>query len=176
MQISVSGHHVQITEAIEQYIRKKLRRLEKHYQPIINSQVILTVDKNVQKAETRIHISGAEVFAEAESNNLYTSIDKMVKKLLPEFYNEALYKMSDTVVVTKKKQTLDRKNNHQSETDQKILFEFGIVTISNGVDYIFSIISRSSSENIVTCHTEYAENNPAFERSNKVKKPPCNMT
>ena len=81
MQISVSGHHVQITEAIEQYIRKKLRRLEKHYQPIINSQVILTVDKNVQKAETRIHISGAEVFAEAESNNLYTSIDKMVKKL-----------------------------------------------------------------------------------------------
>jgi putative sigma-54 modulation protein len=81
MQISVSGHHVQITEAIEQYIRKKLRRLEKHYQPIINSQVILTVDKNVQKAETRIHISGAEVFAEAQSNNLYTSIDKMVKKL-----------------------------------------------------------------------------------------------
>ena len=81
MQISVSAHHVQITEAIEQYIRKKLRRLEKHYQPIINSQVILTVDKNVQKAETRIHISGAEVFAEAESNNLYTSIDKMVKKL-----------------------------------------------------------------------------------------------
>ena len=81
MQISVSGHHVQITEAIEHHIRKKLRRLEKHYQPIINSQVILTVDKNVQKAETRIHISGAEVFAEAESNNLYTSIDKMVKKL-----------------------------------------------------------------------------------------------
>ena len=81
MQISVSGHHVQITEAIELYIRKKLRRLEKHYQPIINSQVILTVDKNVQKAETRIHISGAEVFAEAESNNLYTSIDKMGKKL-----------------------------------------------------------------------------------------------
>ena len=81
MQISVSGHHVQITEAIEQYIRKKLHRLEKHYQPIINSQVILTVDKNVQKAETRIHISGAEVFAEAESNNLYTSIDKMVKKV-----------------------------------------------------------------------------------------------
>ena len=81
MQISVSGHHVQITEAIEQYIRKKLSRLEKHYQPIINSQVILTVDKNVQKAETRIHISGAEVFAESESNNLYTSIDNMVKKL-----------------------------------------------------------------------------------------------
>ena len=81
MQISVSGHHVQITEAIEHHIRKKLSRLEKHYQPIINSQVILSVDKNVQKAETRIHISGAEVFAEAESNNLYTSIDKMVKKL-----------------------------------------------------------------------------------------------
>ncbi|MDG1112592.1 MAG: ribosome-associated translation inhibitor RaiA [Pseudomonadales bacterium] len=81
MQISVSGHHVQITEAIEHHIRKKLSRLEKHYQPIINSQVILTVDKNVQKAETRIHISGAEVFAEAESDNLYTSIDKVVKKL-----------------------------------------------------------------------------------------------
>ena len=72
MQISVSGHHVQITEAIEHYIRKKLSILEKHYQPIINSQVILTVDKNIQKAETRIHISGAEVFAEAESDNLYT--------------------------------------------------------------------------------------------------------
>ena len=84
--------------------------------------------------------------------------------------------MPYTVVVTKKKQTLDRKNTHQSEADQKILFEFGIVTISNRVDNIFGIIGRSSSENIVTYHTENAENNPAFERSNKVKKPPCNVT
>ncbi len=81
MQISVSGHHVQVTEAIEQYIHKKLGRLEKHFQPILSSQVVLTVDRNRQKAESTIHISGVEVFAEAESDDLYASIDKMSKKL-----------------------------------------------------------------------------------------------
>ena len=81
MQISVSGHHIQITQSIEACIHKKLSRLERHFQPILSSQVILTVDKNTQKAESRVHISGTEVFAEAESDNLYTSIDKMTKKL-----------------------------------------------------------------------------------------------
>jgi ribosomal subunit interface protein len=49
MQISVSGHHIQITQSIEAYIHKKLSRLERHFQPILSSQVILTVDKNAKK-------------------------------------------------------------------------------------------------------------------------------
>lgn len=81
MQISVSGHHVQVTEAIEAYIRKKLNKLDKHFQPILNGKVLLSVEKNTQKAETTLHISGVEVFVEAQSNNLYASIDKMSKKL-----------------------------------------------------------------------------------------------
>ncbi len=43
--------------------------------------MILEVEKDVQKAEATIHVSGADLFAKAESDNLYASIDQMVNKL-----------------------------------------------------------------------------------------------
>ncbi|SFV84125.1 Ribosome hibernation protein YhbH [hydrothermal vent metagenome] len=43
--------------------------------------MILEVEKDVQKAEATIHVSGADLFAKAESDNLYVSIDQMVNKL-----------------------------------------------------------------------------------------------
>ena len=52
MQISVSGHHIQITQSIEAYIHKKLSRLERHFQPILSSQVIL--DKMTKKLDRKI--------------------------------------------------------------------------------------------------------------------------
>jgi putative sigma-54 modulation protein len=43
--------------------------------------MVLGVEKDVQKAEATIHVSGADLFAKAESDNLYVSIDQMVNKL-----------------------------------------------------------------------------------------------
>jgi putative sigma-54 modulation protein len=81
MQIHVSGHHLQISDSLELYVKTKLLKLENHFQNIINTVVILSVEKGRQKAETRVHISGGEIYAEAESKNLYKSIDLMIAKL-----------------------------------------------------------------------------------------------
>ncbi|HIM95319.1 MAG TPA: ribosome-associated translation inhibitor RaiA [Gammaproteobacteria bacterium] len=81
MQLSISGHHLDITEAIKQHSIEKLSKIKHHFDHLININMILGVDKDVQKAEATIHVSGADLFAKAESDNLYVSIDQMVNKL-----------------------------------------------------------------------------------------------
>ncbi len=81
MQLSISGHHLDITEAIKQHSIEKLSKIKHHFDHLININMILEVDKDVQKAEATIHVSGADLFAKAESDNLYVSIDQMVNKL-----------------------------------------------------------------------------------------------
>lgn len=81
MQLSISGHHLDITEAIKQHSVDKLSKIKHHFDHLININMILEVEKDVQKAEATIHVSGADLFAKAESDNLYVSIDQMVNKL-----------------------------------------------------------------------------------------------
>ena len=81
MQINVSGHHVDVTDSLRNYVETKLDRLERHYDRITNMQVILSVEKLRQKAESTIRISGGEVYADAESDDLYAAIDMLADKL-----------------------------------------------------------------------------------------------
>ncbi|MGB2172631.1 MAG: ribosome hibernation-promoting factor, HPF/YfiA family [Porticoccaceae bacterium] len=81
MQITISGHHLDITDPIREYVATKLTKLERHYQHINSINVILSVDKLIQKAEANVHISGAEIFANAEYEDLYAAIDALSDKL-----------------------------------------------------------------------------------------------
>ncbi|MFT6435965.1 MAG: putative sigma-54 modulation protein [Candidatus Azotimanducaceae bacterium] len=81
MQINVSGHHVEITDSLRSYVTTKLDRLERHFDQIIQMNVILSVEKQRQKAESTIQIPGGEVQADAESEDLYAAIDKLADKL-----------------------------------------------------------------------------------------------
>lgn len=81
MQLSISGHHLDITDALRSYVEEKLQRLERHYDHITNAHVILSVEKLHQRAEATLHISGAEVFADAGCDDLYAAIDKLTDKL-----------------------------------------------------------------------------------------------
>lgn len=81
MQLSISGHHVDVTDALKSYVEEKLQKLERHYDHITNAHVILTVEKLRQKAEATIHISGAELFADADCDDMYAAIDKLTDKL-----------------------------------------------------------------------------------------------
>ena len=81
MQITVSGHHVDITEAMQNYVESKMERLERHFDQVTNANVILSVEKMRQKAEATIHIRGNDVFANAEDENMYAAIDALVDKL-----------------------------------------------------------------------------------------------
>lgn len=81
MQINISGHHVEVTDALRTYVNEKLDRLVRHYDHITDITVILTVEKLVQKAEARINIAKGDVFANAESEDMYAAIDVLTDKL-----------------------------------------------------------------------------------------------
>ena len=81
MQLNVSGHHVEVTESLRNYVSTKLERIERHFDRITNMKVILSVEKQRQKAESTIRISGGEIYAAAEHNDLYAAIDQLADKL-----------------------------------------------------------------------------------------------
>ncbi|BBA34093.1 ribosomal subunit interface protein [Methylocaldum marinum] len=81
MQISVTGHHVDVTEALKNYVLEKMQRIERHFDKIVNVHVVLEVEKLVQKAEATVQVNGASLFAQDESEDLYAAIDGMVDKL-----------------------------------------------------------------------------------------------
>ena len=81
MQINISGHHVEVTPPMREYVLNKLDRLQRHFDQITNTEVTLIVEKLVQKAEATVHVSGADLFANAESEDMYAAIDLLVDKL-----------------------------------------------------------------------------------------------
>lgn len=81
MQMNISGHHLDITDAIKDYVITKLSKLERHNDRITSTNVILSVDKLIQKAEATVHVSGGEFFANSENEDLYAAIDILVDKL-----------------------------------------------------------------------------------------------
>lgn len=81
MQLNISGHHLELTDAIHDYVTSKLSRLERHNDHITSINVILSVDKLVQKAEATVHASGTDFFADAEHEDLYAAIDSLADKL-----------------------------------------------------------------------------------------------
>jgi putative sigma-54 modulation protein len=81
MQISVTGHHIDITESLKSYVDSKLERLERHFDNVINIHVILSVEKLRQKAEATIHVNGGKVFADAVHEDMYAAIDALIDKL-----------------------------------------------------------------------------------------------
>ena len=81
MQINLSGHHVDITDSLRTFVNSKFERLTRRFEQINNVHVVLTVEKLRQKAEAKIHLNGGEIFANAESDDMYAAIDSLVDKL-----------------------------------------------------------------------------------------------
>lgn len=81
MQINLTGHHVEITDAIRNFVNEKFQKLTRHFDNITNVHVVLTVEKLRQKAEAKIHLSGGEIYADCEDANMYTAIDLLIDKL-----------------------------------------------------------------------------------------------
>ncbi|MDR9432298.1 MAG: ribosome-associated translation inhibitor RaiA [Spiribacter sp.] len=81
MKIDISGHHVDITDALRNYVNEKCQRLERHFDNVVDIHVILTVEKSEQKAEATMALSGTRIFADASANEMYAAIDALVDKL-----------------------------------------------------------------------------------------------
>lgn len=81
MQLSLTGHHVDITDALRAYVNEKFERLERHFEHVTNVHVILSLEKVERKAEATMHIAGGDVFADAVHEDMYAAIDALVDKL-----------------------------------------------------------------------------------------------
>lgn len=81
MQLNITGHQLDITDAIRAYVTGKLDKLERHFDHITNVHVILSVEKVAQRAEATVRIAGADLFAEAENEDMYAAIDQLLDKL-----------------------------------------------------------------------------------------------
>lgn len=81
MQLNLSGHHVEVTPALRAYVEKRLERITRHFDQVIDVNFVITVDKLVHKAEATVHVSGGNIHADAIDGNMYASIDALADKL-----------------------------------------------------------------------------------------------
>ncbi|KAB8042006.1 ribosome hibernation-promoting factor, HPF/YfiA family [Janthinobacterium aquaticum] len=86
MNLTISGHHLEVTPAIREYVQTKLERVKRHFDQVIDIAVILTVDnlkekEKRQKAEVNLRLSGKTVYVESLAQDLYAAIDSLIDKL-----------------------------------------------------------------------------------------------
>ena len=81
MQITLTGHHVEITDSMRDYLNGKLEKIERHFDNVVDVNVILSVEKLRQKAEATVHLSGSNIYADDTQEDMYAAIDGLVDKL-----------------------------------------------------------------------------------------------
>lgn len=81
MQLKLTGHHVEITPALRAYVEKKLGRVTRHFDQVIDVHCTMTVAKMEQRAEATVHVSGGNIHADAVETDMYAAIDSLADKL-----------------------------------------------------------------------------------------------
>jgi putative sigma-54 modulation protein len=81
MQINITGHHVEITNAIREFTKEKFDKLERYCEKVSAINVILSVEKLRHIAEASIVVFKNELHAHAEADDLYAAIDDLIDKL-----------------------------------------------------------------------------------------------
>lgn len=81
MNLTITGHHVEVTPAIREYVNTKLDRVIRHFDNVSSVNVILSVEKLDQKAEVTVHVRGKDIFVESHDPDMYAAIDAMIDKL-----------------------------------------------------------------------------------------------
>ena len=109
MNLTISGHHLEVTPALRDYVISKLDKITRHYDKVVDVKVILTVEKQKEKerrqrAECNIHVKGNDMYAQSAHEDLYAAVDELVQKL-------------DRQVVRHK----DRIQSHQHEAPKRLM-------------------------------------------------------
>ncbi|HUO43831.1 MAG TPA: ribosome-associated translation inhibitor RaiA [Burkholderiales bacterium] len=81
MNLQLSGHHVEISPAMRDYVSQKLGRITRHFDHVIDINVILSVEKTRHKAEVNVHVSGKDIYLESHGPDMYAAIDDLVDRL-----------------------------------------------------------------------------------------------
>ncbi len=82
MQINIKGHHVDLTDSMQDYVNTKFQKLERFFEHITNVHVVLRIEKVHHIAEATLHVSQGDIHATADEENMYAAIDSLVDKLV----------------------------------------------------------------------------------------------
>ena len=80
MQVSLSGHHVEITVSMRNYVNEKIERLDRHFDQALDIHIVFTVEK-LNAAEATLHVSGGNLHADDVREDMYAAIDGLIDKL-----------------------------------------------------------------------------------------------
>jgi len=81
MNLQLTGHHLDITPPIRAYVESKLERITRHFDEVIDVNVILSTDKLQHKVEMTLHIAGKDLHTESIDADMYAAIDNIIDKL-----------------------------------------------------------------------------------------------
>ena len=81
MQLSVSGHHVEVTDSLRGYVETKIEKIGRHFDLVSDVHCILTVEKLRHQAEATVSVNGGKIYADATEEDMYAAIDGLVDKL-----------------------------------------------------------------------------------------------
>ncbi len=81
MQLNISGHHIELSPALNDYIKSKLQRVQRHFDHVMDAHVVLGQERQLHKAEATIHLAGNTLHAQSEHEDMYAAIDLMLDKL-----------------------------------------------------------------------------------------------
>ena len=86
MNLTISGHHLEVTPSLRTYVTTKLDRIKRHFDQVVDIKVLLTLEnlkeKELrQKAECNIRVKGIDLFAESAHEDLYAAVDELVDTL-----------------------------------------------------------------------------------------------
>jgi len=109
MNLTISGHHLEVTPALRSYVTSKLDRITRHFDQVVDVKVLLSLENQKEKerrqrAECNIHVKGNDMFAESAHSDLYAAVDELMDKL-------------DRQVVRHK----DKVQNHQHEPSKRLM-------------------------------------------------------
>jgi putative sigma-54 modulation protein len=86
MNLTISGHHLDVSPSLREYVLTKLDRVTRHFDQVVDINVLLTVEKlkekeRRQRAEVNLHVKGKDIFVESAHEDLYAAIDDLMDKL-----------------------------------------------------------------------------------------------
>ncbi len=86
MNLTISGHHLDVTPALRHYVTAKLDRINRHFEQVVDISVLLSVEKmkekeRRQKAEVTVRVKGRDIFVEQTHEDLYAAIDQLMDRL-----------------------------------------------------------------------------------------------
>lgn len=81
MNLQITGHHLEVTPAIREYVAGKIERVMRHFDHVIDANAILSVEKLKQKAEITVRVPGKDIYVAADDADLYAAIDSLADKL-----------------------------------------------------------------------------------------------